>query len=103
MLPAATAGAAVPLDGERDALEHEVERGVLGEPLAVVGVHVAVDEAGAGAADGGLLANEHAAEGDGVDLATLDLVPAGDDDAGAEGVAVLVADVLEERRGRTQA
>lgn len=80
-----TTRAAIPLDCLGQGALDKVDGVVLLHVFAPVGVAVAVYVAGPGACDGVCLLVEGASEGDAVDLSAVALVPAGDDDAGAEG------------------
>ncbi len=50
--------------------------------VAIVRIHEAVEVRTAGTTDGGRLTDQCAADGDGVDLTTFVLIPAGDNDSG---------------------
>ena len=65
-------------------------------PRLEVRVAEAIDVGRARAANRVRPLEERAADGDGVDLAALDLVPAGDEDARGEHVLVVVAQLAEE-------
>lgn len=78
-----TARAAVPLDGLAQGALDKIDGLVFLHILLPISIAVAVDVGRAGAADRIRLLVQRAAQGNLVNLATMPLVPAGDDEAGA--------------------